>query len=229
VGQTASLPTLGRPEATINHTNNFPKNPCPHADLLRESHGMSDHFAVLDQPRRPWLDAEALKECFHRASAAYHPDVVGSGDAAQFAAANAAYSALRDTVWRLRHLLELEAPEQLARAQAIPPEISELFPRVAELRAALDGFQKKESAAPSALARALLADERLAMWNSVIAVGEELKAAHEAALADLQALDAEWEPRATDASERLAVLHQRFAYLSKWRAQLGESLFKFQS
>jgi hypothetical protein len=186
---------------------------------------MLDHFAALDQPRRPWLDTEALKDFFHRASASWHPDVAGSGDAERFAAANAAYSALRDPVWRLRHLLELEAPEQLGRPQAIPPDFADLFMRLAEFRQALNAFLKKENAATGGLARALLAEERQAVGLRAIALNTELHAAYDASLALLKALDADWEPRAADAAERLAALHQRFAYLSKWRAQLGESLF----
>lgn len=189
---------------------------------------MPDHFAALDQPRRPWIDPDALKDFFHRASAEWHPDVAGSGDAQRFAAVNAAYSALRDPVGRLRHLLELEAPEQLARTQAIPPDLAELFMRVAEIRQAIDGFFKKEGAATNALQRALLLQERMAFWHRGIALRDELDAAHEASLSMLRALDADWEPRAADAPERLAALQQRFSYLSKWRAQLGESLFKLQ-
>ncbi len=187
---------------------------------------MLDHFAILAQPRRPWLDEDALKDAFHRASATWHPDVAGSGDAARFAAANAAYSALRDPVWRLRHLLELETPEQLTRPQIIPPELADLFMRVAECRQALDTFQKKENAAANALARALLAEERQALWERVIALNADLHAAHDAALLLLQKLDADWEPRAADAAERLVALQQCFAYLGKWRVQLRESLFK---
>jgi curved DNA-binding protein CbpA len=170
-----------------------------------------------------------LKDAFHRASATWHPDVAGSGDAARFAEANAAYSALRDPVWRLRHLLELEAPDQLAQSSSIPPELADLFMRVAEFRQALSAFQKKETAAASGLARALLADERRALWQRVTVLGAELDAAQDAALDLLRALDADWEPRAADAAERLAALHQRFAYLSKWRVQLGESLFQLSN
>lgn len=186
---------------------------------------MPDHFAILSQPRRPWLDAEALKNCFHRASAACHPDVAGSGDAAEFSAANTAYSALRDPVRRLRHLLELEAPDQLAAAAPVPPALAELFMRLAELRAALAAFHKKEAAA-GALTRAVLTEERLALGPRVLALHAELETAHDAALADLRALDAEWDARPANAPARLAALHQRFAYLSKWRAQLGEAQFK---
>ena len=43
---------------------------------------MTDHFATLGEPRRPWLDAEALKEKFHRLSGTVHPDRVHGADEA---------------------------------------------------------------------------------------------------------------------------------------------------
>jgi curved DNA-binding protein CbpA len=190
---------------------------------------MLDHFAALEQPRRPWIDLDALKDVFHRASAEWHPDVARSGDAARFSAVNAAYNALRDPVSRLRHLLELEAPEQLSRPQSIPSEFADLFMRVAAFRQALDALLKKEGAASNALTRALLADERMELSHRVVALRDQLDATYEASVEVLRALDAEWEARPADAMERLAGLQQRFAYLSKWRAQIGESLFKLQS
>ena len=36
---------------------------------------MTDAFALLDEPRRPWLDAGALKQKFLPISSAAHPGV----------------------------------------------------------------------------------------------------------------------------------------------------------
>ena len=187
-----------------------------------------DHFSILEQPRRPWLDAEVLKDRFHRASAEWHPDVTG-GDSARFAVANAAYNVLRDPVARLRHLLELEAPELIGRPQPIPPDCADLFMRLADLRQTLAAFHKKENAAAPGLARALLAEDRQKLFSRVVALQTELESAEGLAQDDLRAVDAAWPSGAKDVAERLAALQQRFAYLSKWRAQLGESLFHLQS
>jgi curved DNA-binding protein CbpA len=192
---------------------------------------MPDYFAILQQPRRPWLDSEALKEHFHRESARRHPDVSGAGDEGHFAALNAAYTVLRDPASRLRHLLELEAPEFLVPSQEIPSPLAALFMRIAGFRQALDAFRKKESAASSALARALLAGERLALSHQGDAIRAELEAAYGAAMDDLRTLDSDWErdPRPSDSAELLAALHHQCAYLSKWRSQLTEALFQFQT
>jgi curved DNA-binding protein CbpA len=188
----------------------------------------TDHFSILDQPRRPWLEADVLKDRFHRASAEWHPDVTGRDDS-RFAAANAAYNILRDPVARLRHLLELEVPEQLGKPQPIPPDCADLFMRLADLRQALAVFHKKEHAAAPGLARALLAEDRQKLLSRVVALQTEIAAAESSAQEDLRAVDAVWSPAAVDAVERLSALQQRFAYLSKWRAQVGESLFQLQN
>ena len=127
---------------------------------------MPDHFAILAQPRRPWLDPGALRESFQRAAAQHHPDAAGGGDA-QFAALNAAHTLLREPATRLRHLLELEAPDLLTRAAQIPPALADLFMQLAGHRRALETFRQKHSAAASPLARALLAAEKTALLRAL--------------------------------------------------------------
>jgi hypothetical protein len=39
---------------------------------------MQDAFALLNEPRRPWLEAEALKQKFLALSSAVHPDRVSA-------------------------------------------------------------------------------------------------------------------------------------------------------
>ena len=189
---------------------------------------MNDHFDTLAQPRRPWLDADALKDAFHRAAAQHHPDVAG-GSNDPSAALNAAYAILREPAARLRHLLELEAPERLSRPQPISNALADFFMRLASLRQALDAFALKESSARSELSRALLSGEKLALLRRCTDAAAQLDAAHELSLDALRALDAEWDARPADAVERLAALHQQFAYLSKWRSQIREALFKLSS
>jgi curved DNA-binding protein CbpA len=192
---------------------------------------MPDHFAILQQPRRPWLDAETLKEGFHRQSAGHHPDVSGMGDDGHFAALNAAYSILREPAARLRHLLELENPDQLALPQQIPPLLADLFMRIAGFLRALDLFRQRENAASGALARALMAGDRLALSGQGEGIRSELESAWSAALADLAAMDSDWQkdPHSEQTVERVAALQSRCAYLSKWRSQIAEALFQFEN
>lgn len=182
---------------------------------------MSDHFATLAQPRRPWLDPAVLRESFHRAAAVAHPDV-GGGDAA-FAALNTAQAVLREPAARLRHLLELEAPHLLARAAPVPGDLADLFMQLAPVRRAVEDFRKKYAATASPLARALLAGEKAALRTALEAALARLATAQEQALAELRALDAAWD---APAWEPLAALQARLAFLAKWSGQLREDLFQ---
>ena len=71
---------------------------------------MTDAFALLDEPRQPWLEVEALKTKFLTRSAATHPDKFtdpAEKETAQtrFADLNSAHEILRDPKLRLQHLL----------------------------------------------------------------------------------------------------------------------------
>ena len=186
---------------------------------------MTDHFATLGQPRRPWLDAEALKNAFHGRSASLHPDIPGTGDAAQFAALNAAYIVLRDHASRLRHLLELGAPAALAPASAPPVELSDLFMEIADTRRRLTEFLARRTAATSPLARALLAGEEAVLRREFNATLAQLELAEAGGLDEVRVLDSTW--RETDAAAVAALTgcFHRLAYLGRWLAQSRESLF----
>ena len=187
---------------------------------------MTDHFAVLHQPRRPWLDAEALKEEFHREAAAHHPDVNGGEGAARFVALNAAYSVLREPASRLRHFLELEAPERLSPSQAIPAALGDLFMQIAAFRQAAQAFRKKEAAASSALGVSLLAEERLEVIEKGRNIHARLSQAIEEAMLELREADSDWQNgfRQDDNLDRLIALNHRLAYLIKWLPQITEDL-----
>lgn len=184
---------------------------------------MTDYFAILDQPRRPWLEPDAVKAAFHRASAILHPDVPESGDAARFAELNAAHSTLREPASRLRHLLELTAPETLATAAAPPGEFGDLFMQIAGARQRLDGFLKRRQKATSALARALLTGEEAGLRQELEAVLGSLEGAESAVLEEVQEMDREWSGNSS--VEALASFYRRLSYLARWLAQTREAVF----
>ena len=184
-----------------------------------------DFFARLGEPRRPWLDPERVKETFHRLSRTEHPDQL-AGEDADFARLNAAQAVLRESRARLRHLLELEYPNvRLSGPASVPAGLADLFVDVHGSLREADGVLAKKAAASSALARALLAREELAVREKVENHLENLDALHAAATEELQALDARWTPRPPDAAATLHALYQRFAYLTRWSEQLRERLF----
>ncbi len=96
-----------------------------------------DPFAVLGEPRRPWLDAEALRSQFLEASTGMHPDRFHDAPEPERTAAerryadlNAAYQALREPRSRLLHLLLLETGSRPPDIQRIPPGTLDLFVEV---------------------------------------------------------------------------------------------------
>jgi DnaJ-class molecular chaperone len=188
---------------------------------------MSDLFALLGVERRPWLDAEALKEKYHALTARQHPDVAGaSGD---FAEINRSYQTLADPAARLRHLLDLEAPGAAARAQTVPAEIAGFFTPVAEARQGVDAFFKRYAAAASPLARALLSTEQYQVQERLEEIIARLQEQQEALLAQVRDTDALWVADRAAALGRLPVLWQSLGYTAKWLATLRESLFRLAS
>src|SRR5882724_11955433 len=107
---------------------------------------MTDYFALLNEPRRPWLDPESLKTKFFERSAAVHPDRVHGASEAEkqlanqhYVELNAAYNCLREPKTRLQHLLELEGakPKDI---QVVLSGTMELLIEVGQLCRAADAF-----------------------------------------------------------------------------------------
>ncbi len=188
---------------------------------------MTDCFARLGADRRPWLDPEALKDAYHALTSLHHPDVAGaSGD---FAEINCAYQTLSDPATRLRHLLDLESPGALSRAQPVPEEIAAFFTPVAEARRAVDAFLKKHAAAASPLAKALLSNEQYEVQERVEQTIAGLAEKQESLLARVRECDALWLTDRTAVLQQLPVLWQSLGYTAKWLATLRESLFTLAS
>ena len=78
-----------------------------------ESQRMTDAFALLEFPRQPWLEPDALKQVFLDRLTATHPDKFTDPDdkesaQVRFSELNLAHDTLRDPKRRLQHLLTLE-------------------------------------------------------------------------------------------------------------------------
>jgi curved DNA-binding protein CbpA len=179
---------------------------------------MTDYFALLDQPRRPWLDADELKQAFHAKSRELHPDVAESASAG-FAQLNEAYQVLQDPKRRIQHLLTLEGRAP-ARNSAVPRDIADLFVVVAELTQTADGLAQKMATATSPLSRSLVTPQILRLQNRIAETLQRLAELHDAADAALRRLSAgavseiEW--------TQLDELYLRFSYLGRWLGELQE-------
>jgi curved DNA-binding protein CbpA len=188
----------------------------------------SDFFALLGEPRRPWLDPQALKEKYHRLASLHHPDIQ-TGESPDFADINRAYQTLAEPAPRLRHFLELETPSSLPSLQAVPEDIAAFFAPVAEARQAVDLFFKKHAAAASPLAKALLSTEGYQAQERIQAAIAALQAKEEALLSQLREADALWQTDRAEALRPLPNLWQSLGYIAKWLAMLREALFQLAS
>jgi curved DNA-binding protein CbpA len=187
---------------------------------------MIDYFALLQQPRRPWLDPEQLKQKRQQLTLAAHPDRQGSNrPALNFAAINEAYRVLSDPKLRLRHLLSLEDRNPVA-TQSIPPELTELFTKTGTAIQEVDRLVERLRGANSVLSKSLLRSEVLEAQKRSNELLDELQNLFVNTLDALKQLDATWNDGREDATEDLAKLYRRFSYLGRWMDQIRERQFQ---
>ncbi len=199
---------------------------------------MTDCFALLNEPPRPWLDPDALKRKFLAVSAEVHPDRVHTaGDAEKQAAQrrytelNGAYNCLREPKERLRHLLELECGAKPAELQQIPPDLMDLFLQVSGLCRDADEFLEEKQKVSSPLLKVKMFERGQAVTEKLAALRQTVQGKVDALLAELKQIDARWEaerrpesPRRAATLARLEELYRLFSYYARWTGQLHERI-----
>ena len=194
---------------------------------------MTDNFALLDEPRRPWLDAEALKQKFLALSASLHPDKLHStgeaerSDAAKsFAELNVAYNCLAEPKSRLLHLLELELGAKPQDIQQIPPALADLFAEVAMTCRNADGFLAEKSKVTSPLLQVQWFERGQDWVEKLQALQQKLNGLHSQLMSELKSLDAQWMSAETEARHQVLAkveeLYRLFGYFNKWNKQMQE-------
>jgi curved DNA-binding protein CbpA len=189
---------------------------------------MTDYFALLGEERRPYLDPERVTQTFRDLSRREHPDQAGAPAAESFALLNLAQQTLRDPKLRLGYLIGLEFPEtRLSGPAEVPRELAGLFAPIHGLLERVDALLARKAGAASALARALLAREELALRNEVEAQMATLDALYAEALEQLREFDSAWNSGERPAAPGpLVAFYQRFSYLARWLEQFRERLFQ---
>lgn len=195
---------------------------------------MTDYFALLTELRRPWLDADLLKQKFLSLSASVHPDKIHSANdsekraaARAFAELNAAYNCLAVPKSRLLHLLELEQGAKPGDVQQIPPALADLFAQVAVLCRDADRFLAEKETTRSPLLQVQLFERGQEWIEKLNALQRKLGAFHEELLAKLRSLDKEW---TGDTSNRAGLLsdlenlYRLFSYFNRWTSQIQERI-----
>ena len=201
---------------------------------------LPDHFAVLGEPRRPWGEAEALKEKFLRRTGEVHPDRVHESAPEErrragelSAAVNAAYNLLREPKERLRHLIELETGARPAEVQTVPPGLTETAFAIGRLCRTADGLAQENERATSPLVQVGVFQRAQPVLEELTTLRAGLVVRRAELLAEIQALDAAWDaaPTVGDPSpprpwERLAEIERLLGYFQRWLRQLDDRVVR---
>ena len=193
---------------------------------------MTDHFAVLRLPRRPWLDPDQIKEQYQQLTRASHPDRSRGDDRndSAFAAITEAYRVLSSPRLRLQHLLELEGnTDSTIEAAQVATDLSDIFLSAATLAREIDALLQKRDQATSTLGKSLLQSELGTVRGRAEALLQQLEGLYAGAMDELQQIDQTWtsdNPTSLGGSRQLA---QRFAFLERWIDQLREKQFQLSN
>ncbi len=192
---------------------------------------MTDFFALLDEPRRPWLEPESLKQKFLALSATVHPDRVHNLGEAERAAAqdrytelNAAYNSLREPKERLHHLLQLELGALPKDVQRIPSELMDLSLEIGRKCREADALLAEKAKATSPLLQVKFFERGQELADQLQATRQRVTALNEQLVARLKQIDSAWqsgEPRPA-LLPQLEELYRLFSYFARWDAQLQE-------
>lgn len=197
---------------------------------------MTDYFALLNESRRPWLDAEVLKEKFLTLSAAVHPDRVHNLGESERAAAqerytelNAAYNCLREPKERLRHLLELELGALPKDVQRIPSELMDLSLQVGKACREADTFLAEKAKVTSPLLQVTFFERGQAFVETLQELQRRVNSLNERLHEELRRIDTDWESHPEIRKSllpRIEELHRLFSYFARWQAQIQERVVR---
>jgi len=205
--------------------------------LRREFQCLNDYFALLQEPRRPWLDPDLLKRKFLALSAEVHPDRVHSQGTEEkrkvdrrYAQLNEAYNHLRRHKERLQHLLELETGAKPQQVQQIPADLMQFFLEVGQLFKQTDAFLSEKAKTTSPLLQVQLLERGQVWVDKLNALQQQLNARQQDLISRLQSIDARWTQSREAAPipeldfRQLEDLHRLFSYYTRWESQVQERI-----
>ncbi len=196
---------------------------------------MTDYFALLNEPRRPWLEPETLKAKFLKLAAEAHPDKQRGlsepekGHAnRRYAELSAAYHCLAEPKSRLRHLLELELGAKPKDVQQIPAALADLFAEVATTCRNADAFLAEKGKVTSPLLQIQLFERAQEWIERLNLLQKKPSALHDKLTGELKSLDEKW--IASNVASRgeilpkLEELYRLFGYFNRWNSQIQERI-----
>jgi curved DNA-binding protein CbpA len=196
---------------------------------------MTDNFALLNEPRRPWLESDLLKQKFLALSSNVHPDKIHSASESeksaagkQFAELNAAYNCLLEPKLRLLHLIELETGAKPKDIQQIPTALADLFAEIAAVCHKADDFLAEKSKVTSPLLQVQLFERAQEWIEQLNLLQRKLNELREKLTGELKSLDEKWIGNNLgsrgDLLKKLEELYRLFGYFNRWNNQIQERI-----
>ncbi|HLX95561.1 MAG TPA: hypothetical protein VKU37_07445 [Verrucomicrobiae bacterium] len=195
-----------------------------------------DYFALLNEPRRPWLEPEALKAKFLALAAEAHPDKQREAGETEkrkanrhYAELNTAYHCLTEPKLRVLHLLELELGAKPGEVQQIPTALADLFAEVAAVCRSTDQFLAEKNQVTSPLLQVQLFERAQEWVERLRALQTRLTRLYDRLVEELKSLDAVWTSKSQSAERtallnRLEELYRLFGYFNRWNSQIQERI-----
>ena len=190
---------------------------------------VTDYFALLNEPRRPWLDADLLKTRFHALSAEVHPDRVHQSSAGDKHAAtqsytelNAAYNCLREPRSRIRHLLELELGAKPSDLTNVPDDLMDLFFAIGKVFREVDALLAEKAWATSPLLQVQLFERGQDWVEKLGGLREKISQRRDALLEELKTVDAAWTSATPKPTGRLLEIWRLLSFYERWLGQIQE-------
>ena len=202
---------------------------------------MGDPFALLAEPRRPWLDAERLKQKFLSLSGEIHPDRVHNASPSiretadtAYAGLNSAYQVLKDPKLRLKSFLELEQGGALPEVQLPPPALMERAFEIGKVCREVDAFLGEGARITSPLLKVRRFEQGQDFAVRLMEIQGGIAGDREKMLTELQALDQAWEVSGTSATmdrpiRRVEEIYRHLGYYDRWSQQLQERIVQLAS
>jgi DnaJ-domain-containing protein 1 len=192
---------------------------------------MTDYFLLFNEPRRPWLAADLLKQKFLALSANLHPDRIHSASETdkveatkKFTELYAAFNCLAEPKLRLLHLLELELGSKPKDIQQIPAALADLFAEVANSCRSADVFLAEKRQATSPLVQVQFFERGQDWVEKLNGLQRKLNELREKLTVELKSLDAQWisADATTEILPKLEELYRLFSYFNRWNGQIQE-------
>ena len=191
---------------------------------------MTDNFALLDEPRRPWIAGELLKQKFLGLSSQVHPDRIHQSSPeerkaadARFAELNTAYNCLREPKDRLRHLLELELGRKPKDVENIPSDLMDFAFEIGRTCKNADALLSEKANITSPMLKVQFFERGQERVEQLTTLQRKINEQRDALLSELRTMNPAWETEARPL-KRLEEIYRLLGYFARWSEQLQERI-----